>query len=173
MQLSLLPRLDLRHGGSLRAGRRKIARPLDPKRPLHVVLKSSRARGRWSLLAHSRRVRKLLEPIARKHEVHVLDFVNVGNHLHLCVRFKTRAGIQRFFKEFAGSVATAITGARKTEAKGRFWDETLFTRIVQWGRDLRGIHHYFTKNFEQTVPPQGFLSPPQTPSFLHDAPAPT
>lgn len=146
-QLALLPRLDLRFGGTHRLGRRKTFRPLDPKRPLHVVLKSSRARGRWSLLAHERRVHAQLEQTAAKHGVRVLQFVNVGNHLHLCVRFRRREAVQRFFKEFAGRVAFDITGARKTHAQGRFWDHTLFTRIVEWGRDLAGIERYFTRNF--------------------------
>jgi REP element-mobilizing transposase RayT len=146
-QLSLLPRLDLRHGGVQRAGKRKTFRPLDPKRPLHVVLKSSRARGAWSLLAHERVVKTTLDRTARKHGVRVLQFVNVGNHLHLNLRFRKRENLQRFFKEFAGRVAFSITGARKTQARGRFWDHTLFTRIVEWGRDFAGLNRYFTKNF--------------------------
>lgn len=103
-----------------------------------------------------------MEPIARKHEVRILDFVNVGNHLHLCVRFRKREGIQRFFKEFAGTVASAITGARKTKAQGRFWDHTLFTRIVNWGRDLQGLHRYFTKNFQEA---QGLPEPEPAPTL--------
>jgi hypothetical protein len=67
--------------------------------------------------------------------------------LHLNLRFRKRENLQRFFKEFAGRVAFSITGARKTQARGRFWDHTLFTRIVEWGRDFAGLNRYFTKNF--------------------------
>jgi hypothetical protein len=45
---ALRPRAE--HGGSIRQGRRKLARPVDPKRPLHVVLRSEKAKGDLSLL---------------------------------------------------------------------------------------------------------------------------
>ena len=50
-QLSFLPSFKslntaLKHGGDVRKGRRKVARPVDPKRPIHLVLTSSRAHSR-------------------------------------------------------------------------------------------------------------------------------
>jgi len=65
-QLSFLPKQELQHGGELTRGRRKTARPLDPKRPVHLVLRSSRAKGPWSLLhpKNERRVRRVLDVTA-------------------------------------------------------------------------------------------------------------
>ena len=141
----------LSHGGSLGIGKRKTARPLDPKRPLHVVLRSSRARGQWSLLARQRRVSALLSEVANKHQVRVLRDVNVGNHLHLCIRFRTRVGAQRFFKEFAGRLALEILRPRRTGARGRFWDRPLFTRVVNFGREIETLGNYFVKNLFQAM----------------------
>jgi len=99
-QLSFLPRLSLEHGGRTRAGRRKTARPLDPKRPVHLVLRSLRARGEWSLLrpANQVAVEAALERAKRASGVRVYRFVNVGNHLHLLVGFRTRRAFQRFLR---------------------------------------------------------------------------
>src|SRR5690242_20660502 len=74
------------HGGSVRAGRRKLERPISTRRPMHVVLSSNRARGPWSLRRHQRAVREILRQMARRFGVRVYDFANVGSHLHLLVR---------------------------------------------------------------------------------------
>lgn len=51
------------HGGSLYKGRRKETRPLASKRPMHVVFRSSRARGAWSFLHSDNRAS--VEKLAR------------------------------------------------------------------------------------------------------------
>jgi hypothetical protein len=38
------------HGGELARGKRKTMRPLDPKQALHLVLRSSKAKGSLSML---------------------------------------------------------------------------------------------------------------------------
>ena len=74
------------HGGALRRGRRKLERPVSTRRPMHVVLTSQRARGEWSLRKHDQVVRGALRALARRFEIRVYDFANVGTHLHLLVR---------------------------------------------------------------------------------------
>src|SRR4051812_20183141 len=73
----------LEHGGTLRRGKRKLIRPIDPKRPVHVVLKSSRARGHWSLLTRDQAIRNLIRRFGQKFEVELKEYANAGNHLHL------------------------------------------------------------------------------------------
>src|SRR5690606_1064530 len=105
-------------------GKRKLERPLDPKRPLHVTLKSTRARGPWSLLnpRHRYCIEDRLHATARKHKLKIYRFQNVGNHLHLLVKAPTRAAFQAFLREFAGRIAMLVTRARKGHPVGRFWD---------------------------------------------------
>jgi len=154
-QASFLPSLRLEHGGDVCQGRRKVARPFSHKHPIHLVLRSSRARGRWSLLTrdNARRIEKLLNACAKKHRIQVYRFVNVGNHLHLLIRttasgyLAAKQDFQGFVREFAGSIAFQVTGAKKANAKGRFWDKTLYSRLVSWGREFKRVTEYFTKNF--------------------------
>lgn len=148
-QLSFLPKVPLEHGGQIRRGKRKTARPIDLKRPLHLVLRSSMARGRRSMLApaYERRVRAVVDAASKKYGVRVHRFVNVGNHLHLLVQTRTRRAFQGFLREIAGAVAMLITGARKSHALGsRFWDLLAYTRVVSWGRDFSRLKLYFIKN---------------------------
>jgi hypothetical protein len=139
------------HGGGKRKGQRKLMRPIDPKRPLHVTMRSTRAKGSLSMLSgrNAKTIARLQERLARRFHIRVLRSANVGNHLHLLIRGRTRVEIQRFFRAFAGSVAREITGARKGRAFGKFWDELLYSKVVEWGRQLsRTLDYVFMNELE-------------------------
>jgi REP element-mobilizing transposase RayT len=122
-------------------------RPLDPRRPLHLVLRSSRARGSWSLHVHERRTRELVHRLARKFGVRVYRFANSGNHLHLLVKAPTREASQNYLRALAGMLARAVTGARKGRPiVGKFWDHLAFSRVVAWGKDFTRTRRYVITN---------------------------
>ena len=154
-QASFLPTIRLKHGGDVRDGKRKTARPFSHKDAMHLVLRSSRARGKWSLLTrqNAKRVESLLHDCAKRYRIRVYRFVNVGNHLHILIKsgagahLEAKRNFQGFAREFAGAVAFQVTGAKKTDAKGHFWDRTFFSRILSWGREFKRVTEYFTKNF--------------------------
>lgn len=145
----------LSHGDEKSWGKRKVIRPMDPRKPLHLILKSSRAQGAWSLLSpHFKgQISFILYAQAQRWKIELLSYSNVGNHLHLLVRFSTRKSLQTFLRVVAGRIAMLITKARKGFSVGRFWDKAVFSRVVQWGRDFEGISTYLVKNF---VEPLGF-----------------
>jgi REP element-mobilizing transposase RayT len=122
-------------------------RPLDRKRPLHISLKSSHAKGRLSLLSRKLEILKLIEKKAALYEVKIHGFQNMGNHIHLLVSFKDKKLIQKFLRVISGLIARLITGAKKGKAFGkRFWDHLLFTRIITGRRDFSSMAHYLSKN---------------------------
>lgn len=124
-------------------------RPLDPKRPIHLILRSTRARGPWSMLVRRNevQVKGILDKTSEKYGVRVYRFANVGNHLHILVLVRTRTAFKRFLRELTGRIAATITGSRKSHPMGgKFWDFLPYTRIVSWGRDLKNIEAYFIKN---------------------------
>jgi REP element-mobilizing transposase RayT len=152
-QLSFLRKLRLEpsrieHGGEVRLHRRKLSRPIDLRRSLHVVLRSARARGAWSLrrFQNDAIVRAVLRRFARRYAIRVYRFANVGNHLHLLLRSPSRLALQDFLRTFAGITARRVTGARKGRPVGRFWDFLAYSRIVRWGRDFRGVKAYVMRN---------------------------
>lgn len=137
------------HGGDVGCGRRKVARPLDSKKPLHLVLKSSHAKGKMSFLSYTNRlaVEQIIRGRAREFSVVIHGFENMGNHLHLVLKFKSRALFQRFLKTVSGLIARHVTKARRGKPFGkRFFDRLAFTRVVQGARDLRGLVRYLFKN---------------------------
>ena len=136
------------HGGELNQGRRKLYRPFDPRRPLHLTLRSERARGAWSMLDHknARRVRHLVYRFAEKNGVKIHKYANSGNHLHLLVQSKRHEDFKAFLKTITGLIARAITGARKGKPAGKFWDSLAWSRVVNWGRDFKGVVDYILIN---------------------------
>lgn len=173
-QSSFLPTLNISrstaHGGGLRAGKRKIARPFDPKRPIHIVLRSSRAKGHWSMLRHKDVIEQRLDQLANKYRIRLHRIANVGNHLHLLVSLgpernaqrstrvaralrigetryeRSRARFSGFLRELAGTIAMAVTRASKIKPAGRFWDALAFTRMLHWGREFEAGMLYLVKN---------------------------
>lgn len=114
---------------------------------MHLVLRSDRAHGSWSLLSrrHKWRVYGLVQKIARRRQVRIYRFANVGNHLHLLVQVKSRAAFQAFLREFSGAVAVIVTGAVKGRPQ-RFWNGLAWTKIVEWGRQFRNAARYIVLN---------------------------
>lgn len=130
------------HGGEAALGRRKTSRPWNPKAPVHLVLKSSRARGAWSLLhrKHKSKIQAMIYRYAERFQVRVYRATNVGNHLHLLVKAEERKQLADFLRVLAGRVAVTVSGAKKGVKRiGKFWDFLTFSRLVNWGRDFFSV----------------------------------
>ena len=134
-------------GGSLLKGNPRSPRPLSLKRPLHLVLRSSIARGDLSLLRRAREIEDLVHRTARASDVKVYRFANSGNHLHLIVRPRTRRAFHAFIRAITGLIARLVLCAERGRAHGtRFWDARPFTRIIEWGREFRQVGDYLLQN---------------------------
>lgn len=145
-QLSFFGAPAKSHGGPLRTGKRKSARPIATRRPMHVIVRSQRARGKWCFLRSGRAVETALSRTAKRFHVRIYRFQNVGNHLHLAVQVSRREDFQNFLRVFLQAVAFSVAGARKGNPIGRFWDGLACSRVVEWGRDWRNLMNYFEKN---------------------------
>ncbi len=154
-QLNLIPQKDLRavkaysFGGISLKKRRKVARPLIEGLVHHVVFKSSKATGKLSFYVHKGLVQSLIKERAKKFYIEILDFVNMGNHLHLKVRFKDKERFQNFLRTFAAILSRKITGAHRSSSFGRFWDGLAFTRVLMSKLEELGLRGYFEGNHRQ------------------------
>jgi REP element-mobilizing transposase RayT len=162
----------LSFGGDLMRGRRKSARVFDPKRPLHVVLRSSRATGKQSLKRFERKISEILNRQCEVHGVRVYERANAGNHLHFVLRAPSRRALRAFLKAVCGLIARKVTGCERglalrpinthtkstkqessrpapsvaTPNLARFWDARPFSRVVSWGRDFADLKNYLHLN---------------------------
>ena len=140
---------ETEHGGDLRRGKRKTRRPIATKRSMHFVLRSERAKGRWSFLqkANAAFIRRLLPKLAKKFHVTLYEMSTNSNHIHLLLRGKTKEGIQKFLMVSSGQIAQRITGAKKGNPLGkRFFEKIPFSRIVEWGKAFEIARRYVWQN---------------------------
>ena len=143
----LLPRSI--HGGLESRGKRKTPRPFSPKAPIHIVLKSKRAQGMWSLnhRKNQAKITGMVYVYANRFRVHVYRFANVGNHIHLLVKASDRKDLADYLRVLAGRIAITVSGARKyTKRIGKFWDNLCWTRLVKWGKDFHFVDRYVFAN---------------------------
>ena len=136
-------------GGEHSVGKRKGRRPLDRKKGIHLVLRSSLAVKEKSFLSprHAGFIKGLVAKLSRAYGIRVYEFSNVGNHLHLLIRVQHREDFKTFLRVLSGKIAQRITGAVKGKPFGkRFWDLPAYTRIVEWGKAFRTTRQYVYKN---------------------------
>lgn len=153
-----LPKVSKEYGGAINKGKRKVARPFDSKKPLHVTLRSLKARGRYSLLNIQNKVwiEKLVRALGQKWNVRIQEYANSGNHLHIAVYARSRSDFQAFLRILAGQVSMHVWGGKKGDANGKFWDSIPYTRIVSWGRELLKVRKYIVlNNLESRVKVRG------------------
>ena len=136
------------HGGEHAKGKRKKARPFSSNKAIHIVMRSERAKGSWSFRRMSV-YGKVIEQIERRAKVSHIRLYNLavnGNHIHFLIRAKTKAQLQKFLRAITGCLARFITGARRGNAKGKFWDGLTFSRIIEWGKDFQITKSYVIQN---------------------------
>lgn len=137
-------RPQAKFGGSLLKGNAKCRRPIDSKKPMHLVLRS-----RHALSLRSPRVfgdvNLIVKQASEKYGFPVYAFANVGDHLHVCLRIKNRHLWAAFIREVTGRIAQLIqTASGQLE---RVWAHKPFTRVVQsWRRDFANVKRYIFLN---------------------------
>lgn len=140
-------------GGSyLKNSNAKVARPISRSRPMHLVIRSSLARGDRSLLKSARRIADIVIAQGQKHHVKVYRYSNAGNHLHLMILPRDRDAYNGFVRSITGLIARVVLAVERGNAKGlKFWDARPFTRIVAWGRDYNRVAEYLLKNTLEAI----------------------
>jgi hypothetical protein len=155
MQSSFVTKNELKffkrntHGGMNLKKRRKIKRPLIPGAITHLVLKSSKAQGDLSFYKNKKIVHSLLKERSKKFFVEILDYINMGNHLHLKVRFKDPKRFQNFLRTFTALLARKLTNAHRGNSFGKFWDGLAYTRVLLSKIEELGLRIYFEGNHRQ------------------------
>lgn len=136
-------------GKYLNKSHAKRPRPLSTKHPIHLVLRSKKARGELSFLHHQqfRKVNGIVSRTAKKHGIRIYDYANVGNHLHILIKLRSVRGWRAFIRELTGRLAQTVQGLGARDKKKGFWDQRPFTRIVRgWFKAYRIMKDYLIKN---------------------------
>lgn len=161
-QSSFLKSTSDKFGGLDALGRERTTRisrgfrPVSVKSSMHLILKSSRARGSWSFLNNNRKqaISKIINQVAKKYGVVLLSGANVGNHIHIHLRVHRRWQYIRFIRVVTARIAFLVTGANKLKSplrddSGRkigFWTQRPITRVVHGWKDFLKLSDYIRIN---------------------------
>jgi REP element-mobilizing transposase RayT len=150
-QLSLLnDKKQTVFGGSRLKSHPKRARPLSTKEPIHLVLRSEKARGAHSFLRVSKESRAIFDKTCAKRGVKIYKYANVGNHFHVVIRLGKRFSWNPFIRELTSRLAALVKGPTQ------FWTGRPFTRILHgWGKNFRTAMGYVVLNQMEAA---GFLT---------------
>lgn len=140
-------------GGARIKAHPKVKRPFSRKHLIHMILKSSYAKGAHSFL-HPKNVKwvnQMVRTLAKKFGVEIRDYVNVGNHLHILIKSPHRSCVTKFLRTLAGLLPRGLLKCEKGRPLGfDFWDGRPFTKIIAVGfKPFRHIANYFNKNRRQ------------------------
>ena len=141
-------RKRIEHGGTLRQGKRKLSRPFNPNKALHLVMRSSKAKGEWSLLKrrNENQILGLVYRFAAKNHVTVYKYANSGNHLHILLKARSQKGFKAYLRTISGLIARHVSGAKRGDSKGKFWDGLAYTKLISWGRHFKSTINYVWRN---------------------------
>lgn len=133
----------------------KTKRTLSSKNSIHLVLRSSLAKGARSFLRHDREICGIVNAQAKKAGVKIYRQANAGNHLHLLILPHSRNAFNKFIRAVSGLIARLVLGVQRGSAKGiKFWDKRPFTQIVEWGKQYQTVCKYLLQN---TLEALGFI----------------
>ncbi len=155
MQKELFKKQELAYGGKLLKTRkgRTSGRPLVTRQTMHLVLRSTHAKGKWSFLEPKNKTatREILKKFAAKYGVKLLHGANVGNHIHLEIQLTNRHTYKPFIRAVTAAIAMKVTGVSRWKTKEeagikRFWDLRPFTRVVVGWKSRLTLKDYIKVN---------------------------
>lgn len=147
-QLTLFSEKTVREfGGGLskNSGQRKTERPLVFSRPMHLVLKTSKAKGRYAFSPTDHRIKFLIQKMGRRFGVKIYSAAQNWSHIHLVVRLRDRQSYRSFIRALTGAMVL------KLKASKGFFDITPYTKIASWGRQFQNLKSYAKKNEFQAL----------------------
>lgn len=139
-------------GGSLLKGNHaKVARPFHSKYAQHVVLRSTMAKGKLSLLLKSKEIESEIRKQADRFFVKIYQIANAGNHIHIVLRAYKHLEFRKFMRIIASLIARKVLGAHRNSAvlndsNRRFWDARPWSRLISWGQHFKNAVDYLKLN---------------------------
>jgi REP element-mobilizing transposase RayT len=109
-QLELFPKELRFFGGRFLHEKRKGRRPLSTREPIHLVMRSSWAKGAHSFTQprNKKAIESLIHTLAQKYGVRVYRKAIEGNHLHFILRIHNRETYKSFVRVLSGKIASHI-----------------------------------------------------------------
>ncbi len=138
---NFLTKLPKECGGSQALNKRKCKRVLAVKSPIHLVLRSDKAKGIYSFVNHQATLNKLITRLAKKHRIKIYSYAINWNHIHFVIRIFDQQNYKHWIRDLAGQIVQCISLKTKTHLS-KFFTVRPYTRLVSWGREFKTVMDY-------------------------------
>lgn len=129
-----LPKPSKAFGGSLQQrGKRKTARTLNSKLPIHLILRSEGNK----LFKNLMWTEFYLEKFSHKFNIKIYRKAVCSNHIHVLIKIPNREQYNKFIRALSGALA------KKLKIK---WELLPYTRLLTWGREFKSVQGYVALN---------------------------
>ncbi len=136
-------------GGRLLHGRRRKQRPLATREAIHLVFRSSYAKGATSFLKsyNKKPIEQIIEKTAAKYGVKIYRKSLAGNHVHLVLRITNRKLYNTFIRVMTSKIASHIM-------KGKSFAEFKAGLLAQRSQKMQAEakHETFPKSLPKSLP---------------------
>jgi len=130
-------------------------RPMDSKKALHLVLKSSHAVGEKSFKSEKfeAKIWNVISNHALKTGIKIHEYANGGNHLHLLLHARNRDDYRAFIRTITGLIARMVGNSQRGKPlKKKFWDARPFSRVVSFAKkEINAIKTYLLRNTLEAI----------------------
>jgi REP element-mobilizing transposase RayT len=147
-QLHLLKPQKTDHGGDLKHPQKR-ARPLSTKESIHLVLRSTKAKGKLSFFKYKKDIDSIINTFAAKYHIEINSSATLGNHIHLHIKLFKRDTYKKFIRAVTAAIMMKITGFcrdRPKPANYKFWDQRPFTRVIRSFKEFIYLVDYIQIN---------------------------
>ena len=140
------------YGGSFNY--RKVERPFDSKKLVHVVFKAKLGKGIY-FTKSQKSIENLIKIVTEKYQVKIREKSINKDHIHLLVWTNHRDHFLKFLRLFSAEMGRGYKeifkrfGLTKTKS---LWIARPFTRLVSWGKTSQEIViKYIQKNTKEVL----------------------
>lgn len=106
---------------------------------MHVVFSAKTGTLEHSFFTkrNSQLVKRVFKIYKKRYGIKIFHFGVSPYSIHLVVKARTRTGLQRFMKLFAGRIAKNIlTACQSQRSKRKFWKNRAFTQFINLGKQF-------------------------------------
>jgi len=136
-------------GGSLLQGKRKSARPLSTKKPIHLILKCT---GKRIFSPTDRKLENLIRHQANKYGIKVYEVALNWTHVHLLIKLPSRDAYVAFIRTVTSLIVSFVSKAQGIVSKTKgldlksIFDLRPYTKILSWGKQFQRVVEYIELN---------------------------
>ena len=147
LSLGFLKDYKKEFGGSLLIGKRKTARPIAIKKPMHLILKTTKLSP---FNPTNYKLEKIIKQYASKYQITVYDYALNWSHIHLTIKLPNREAYFAFIKTVTAALINYLSKALKKDLKGLF-DLRPYTKIITCRKQFENAIDYMELNQQEAL----------------------